>query len=94
VLGDDSTGSQYPDPANPPPNSRGAFVIEFNLVVGELVGDPANNITVSPDLWTKFNEIVTGGQHRYEIEYFNNFHMNGEGYCTTADEWKKAITGN
>ena len=93
VLGDNSdTGSQYPDPANPPVYSRGYFVMQYNLVVVELVGNPANNITISPDLWAKFNEIVTGGQHRYEIEYFDNFHMNGSGYDTTAGEWKEAIT--
>ncbi len=92
VLGDTASGTQYSDPENPPVGSRGDYVIEYNLVVDELVGTPANNITISPDLWTKFNEIVTGGQHRYELEYSDNFHMLGSGYDTTADEWKVAIT--
>jgi len=94
VLGDEITGPQYVDPANPPVNSRGAFVLEYNLVVDELVDDLNNNITISPDLWSKFNEILSNGQHRYESEYFDNVHMNGAGYRSTADAWQKAITEN
>jgi lysophospholipase L1-like esterase len=91
ILGETNTGPRYSDPANPPVGSVGDFVVQYNLVVDELVANLANNITISPDLWSKFNEIITGGQPIHEIEYYDNFHMNGSGYDTTAVEWYNEI---
>jgi lysophospholipase L1-like esterase len=92
VLGDNATGAQYPDPENPPLLSRGAFVIEYNLVIDELKNIPSNNINVAvPDFWALFSEDIGGGK-RYETEYYDNFHPNGTGYRSMANRWFEVLT--
>ena len=57
--------------------ARNVLNKEYNLVINELVGNPANNITVQPpDFCTYFV------QH-YVSEYFDNLHPNGVGYQST-----------
>ena len=92
VLGDNVTGSQYPDPEAPPLDSVGATVVEYNEVIDELSKDPLNNITVLPaDLWALFNEDVSGGK-RYDFEYFDNWHPNATGYQSMANRWFQVLT--
>ena len=92
VIGVESTGPKYADPANPPTGSRGDFVMQYNAVIDELKNDPPNNITVTPpDFWALFNENVTGGR-RYDFEYFDNIHPNGTGYQSMANRWFQVLT--
>ena len=92
VLGDGASGTKYSDPANPPSESQGDYVIQYNQIIQNLKDNPANNITEQPaDLWTLFNENVPGGK-RYEFEYFDNLHPNGTGYQSMANRWLIPLT--
>jgi lysophospholipase L1-like esterase len=87
VLGEDVTGPRYDDPADPPLNSRGYKILQYNSVIDELYRDADNNIAViPPNFWALFNEDVSGGK-RYDSEYSDNFHPNGTGYASMANEW-------
>lgn len=94
ILGDQVDSAFYPDPDT---GSRNIRIKEYNQVIDELVSDPSNKITVTPpDFYAKFNEIVNSatGERRYELEYHDNYHMNGIGYRTKANEWRKVLSGN
>jgi len=88
ALGDDTYTAPYADPDQ---GTRSLLIKEFNLVIEELAGDPFNNIIiVPPDFYGLFNEDVPGGK-RYDFEYADNLHPNGEGYPSVADEWSISL---
>jgi lysophospholipase L1-like esterase len=94
VLGDEVDSTRYPDPDTA---QRNITIKEYNQVIDELAAAHPNNITVTPaDLYAKFNEIIDvgTGQRRYELEYADNFHMNGEGYRTIAQMLLDVILGD
>ena len=91
VVGNTETITEYDDPANPPADSRGENVIQYNLVIDELAGVSGNNISIIPNFWEKFNETAVLGMHRYETEYFDFIHPNATGYATMADEWAQQL---
>lgn len=94
VLGDRTTPFlSYPDPENPPAGSRGEFVINYNVVIDELVFE--NSLPVlPPDFWTYFSEIDPDNPFfkRYETQYDDNLHPNEEGYRSMASLWFEALT--
>jgi lysophospholipase L1-like esterase len=76
ALGDSATGSQYP---NPETGARTLNIIQFNLVIDELVTENSLPI-VPPDFYTYFlNNNAT--------EYSDNIHPNGIGYDSMSDLW-------
>jgi lysophospholipase L1-like esterase len=86
ALGDCSSPTNCLPYPNPDTGVRSVLIKEYNLVIEELVGNPANHITVQPpDFYTYF------AQH-YAIEYFDNIHPNGVGYQSMAGFWCEAIT--
>ena len=91
VLGDTVSGTRYSNPLNPPFQSKGYFVQQYNLVIDELVANAANNILVSPDFYSLFVENVVGGR-RYEFEYADNLHPNTQGYQSMATLWSQILT--
>jgi lysophospholipase L1-like esterase len=94
VLGDNTTPFlSYPDPENPPPGSRGEFIINYNIVIDELEFE--NNFPISPPhFWTYFSEIDPDNPlfKRYETQYADNLHPNEEGYRSMAGLWFEALT--
>ena len=87
ALGDCNDPISCPPYPNPDTGARSVLIKEYNLVINELVGNPANNITVQPpDLYTYFS------QH-YATEYFDNIHPNGVGYQSLSRLWCEALTG-
>jgi lysophospholipase L1-like esterase len=91
ALGDSYDSEPYPDPDIGP---RSVLIREYNEVVDELVSDPLNQIEIiPPDFYSYFNyyDSVTGS-YRYEIEYSDNFHPNGQGYRSMAEQWFEALT--
>ena len=88
TLGDSTDSTPYEDPDL---GARSVLVKEFNQVIDELAGDPSNNIlVVPPDFYGLFNEDVLGGK-RYDSEYADNLHPNGEGCRSMADEWENVL---
>jgi len=84
TLGDTPTSTPY---ANPDLGLRSVLIKEYNDVIDELKNDLLNDITViPPDLYSLFNEDVPGGK-RYDFEYYDNLHPNGEGYRSMAYRW-------
>jgi peptidoglycan/xylan/chitin deacetylase (PgdA/CDA1 family)/lysophospholipase L1-like esterase len=87
ALGDCNSPVDCPPYPNPDAGARSVLIKEYNLVIDQLVGNPANNITVQPpDFYTYFR------QH-YATEYFDNIHPNGVGYQSMGRLWCEAITG-
>ena len=87
ALGDCVSPVDCPPYPNPDTGARSVLIKEYNLVINELVGNPANNITVQPpDLYTYFS------QH-YASEYYDNIHPNGVGYQSLSRLWCEAIAG-
>ena len=88
TLGDSTDSTPYDDPDL---GARSVLVKEFNQVIDELADDPSNNIlVVPPDFYGLFNEDVSG-EKRYESEYFDNLHPDGEGYPSMAGEWGNVL---
>ena len=88
TLGDSTDSTPYEDPDL---GARSVLVKEFNQVIDELADDPSNNIlVVPPDFYGLFNEDVPGGK-RYDFEYADNLHPNGEGCRSMADEWENVL---
>jgi len=57
------------------------IIQEYNLVIDELIADPANNIfTAAPDFYTYF-------QTNAPVEYIDTIHPNGIGYQSMANLW-------
>jgi PKD repeat protein len=77
----------YP-PANLNNGARNELILQYNMVVGELVSNPANGITVVPP---DFYAIFTNN-NLYQTQYFDNVHPNGAGYQTMANGWFQALT--
>jgi len=82
------------DPGYCPPYSnlntgaRNVLIQQYNTVVGELVSNTANGITVTPpDFYTYFTT-----NNRYQTQYFDNIHPNGTGYQSMANLWFQALT--
>jgi lysophospholipase L1-like esterase/hemin uptake protein HemP len=91
ALGDGVESTPYPDPDTGP---RSVLIKEFNEVIDELANDLSNQIDISPpDFYGYFNyyDPVTG-KYRYENEYYDNLHPNGQGYRSMADQWFYALT--
>lgn len=88
ALGDCNDGPQSCPPyPSPDTGARNLWIQEYNLVIDELVADPANGIAVSPpDLYGYF-------RLHYPTEYFDNFHPNGMGYRSVAQLWCQMLTG-
>jgi lysophospholipase L1-like esterase len=88
ALGDSSQGSKFADPQTA---RRNQLIREYNEVIDELV--KANGIAVSPpDLYAYFTEKNPAtGKYRYEEEYADNVHFNGQGYRSMARLWKEAL---
>ena len=76
ALGDSASGSQY---NNPETGARTVNIIEFNLVIDELVSENSLAIT-PPDFFDFFLQ-------NNPSEYFDNIHPNGDGYDSMADLW-------
>ena len=88
TLGDTPSSTPYP---NPDLGRRNTWIKEYNDVIDELKDDPLNDITIiPPDLYSLFNEDVTGGK-RYDFEYWDNLHPDGTGYRSMANQWRNAI---
>ena len=76
ALGDSASSSQY---NNPETGARTVNIIEFNLVIDELVSENSLAIT-PPDFFDFFLQ-------NNPSEYFDNIHPNGDGYDSMADLW-------
>ena len=77
ALGDGVESAPY---ANPDTGARSVLIKAYNQVIDELKNDLSNSIVVTPpDFYSLFNENVAGGK-RYDFEYTDNLHPNGEGY--------------
>jgi lysophospholipase L1-like esterase len=88
TLGDSTFGTPYVDPDT---GARNVLIKEYIDVIDELKNDPLNGIAVpTPDFYGLFNENVTGGK-RYDFEYADNLHPNGEGYRSMADGWLQSL---
>ena len=83
ALGDGATTTPpYPDPNQ---GARSLKIQQFNLVVDELVANPANHISiVPPDFYAYFLA-------HYRTEYYDNIHPNSTGYQSMANLWFQAI---
>ncbi len=83
ALGDGATTTPpYPDPNQ---GARSLNIQQYNLVVDELVANPANNIAiVPPDFYAYFLA-------HYSTEYYDNIHPNSTGYQSMANLWFQAI---
>jgi lysophospholipase L1-like esterase/plastocyanin domain-containing protein len=89
TLGSTTTGEQYIDPDA---GVRNVLIKEYNEVIDELKNNSLNKITVTPpDFYNLFNEDVIGGK-RYDFEYADNLHPNGEGYRSMAHLWFESLT--
>jgi lysophospholipase L1-like esterase len=87
ALGDCNSPVNCPPYPNPDAGARNVLIKAYNLVIDELAGNPANNITVQPpDFYAYF------AQH-YLSEYFDNIHPNGAGYQSMGLLWCEAING-
>jgi lysophospholipase L1-like esterase len=90
ALGDSTDSTPY---TNPQTASKNVLIRAYNLVIDELVDDPANNISCTPpDFYAYFSYCDTSGHCRYEDEYADNLHPNGVGYRSMADLWLQSIT--
>jgi lysophospholipase L1-like esterase len=91
ALGDSADGEPYEDPDN---GQRSLLIKEYNEVIDELVSDSSNQIDIiPPDFYGYFNYYdPQAGTYRYEIEYFDNLHPNGQGYHSMAEQWFEALT--
>ena len=60
---------------------RDLLIQEYNLVIDELINNPANNIsTAAPDFHAHFEAA-------FQTEYFDDLHPNGTGYQSMANLW-------
>jgi len=82
-LGDGATTtSPYPDSNQ---GARSLNIQQFNLVIDELVANPANTISVvPPDFYDYFGA-------NYSTEYYDNIHPNSTGYKSMARLWFQVI---
>ena len=88
TLGDSTYTLPYVDPDS---GERNVLIKEYNDVIDELKNIALNNISITPpDFYSLFNEDVSGGK-RYDFEYSDNLHPNGEGYRSIADGWLEAL---
>jgi lysophospholipase L1-like esterase len=72
--------------AVPLTGQRNQMIEQYNLVIDELVANPANNITIPPpDFHTYF-------ETHYPSEYFDSIHPNGIGYQSMGDLWIQVLT--
>jgi lysophospholipase L1-like esterase len=80
------------DPGYCPPypnlstGARNVLIQQYNTVVGELVANTANGITVTPPDF--YNYFLTN----YQTQYYDNIHPNGVGYQSMANLWFQALT--
>ena len=89
TLGDSTDSAIYPDPDL---GARSVLIKEYNQVIDELANDPLNFISITPpDFYGLFNEDVPGGK-RYDFEFADNLHPNGEGYRSMAGRWLESLT--
>jgi lysophospholipase L1-like esterase len=71
--------------AVPLTGQRNQAIEQYNLVIDELVANPANNIPgPPPDFHTYF-------ETHYPTEYFDSIHPNGIGYQSMADLWIQVL---
>ena len=91
ALGDSADGAKYADPDT---GARSVLIKDYNDVINELKNDPSNDITVTPPNFYNFFKGIdpATGNPRYEDQYFDNIHPNGEGYQSMADLWFDALT--
>ena len=70
------------------------MIKEYIEVIDELVNNPANYTRIEPpDFYSFFKEIdLDTGQARYEDQYIDGLHPNGEGYQSMAQLWFNALT--
>jgi lysophospholipase L1-like esterase/predicted regulator of Ras-like GTPase activity (Roadblock/LC7/MglB family) len=93
TLGNGPNTTPYTDPDA---GVRSVLIKEYNEVIDELKNDLSNNIVVTPpDFYSLFNEDVinedaTEGK-RYDFEYTDNLHPNGDGYRSMADRWLESL---
>jgi len=80
ALGPSATGQQDPDPLT---GARTLNIIQFNLVVDELVLEQGITLA-SPDLFTFFS-------NNFGTEYSDNIHPNGVGYESMAEIWADVL---
>jgi lysophospholipase L1-like esterase len=73
--------------ALPVTGERNLLIEEYNVVIEELVSDPANNVTVQPPDFHSYY-----AQH-YPTEYLDSIHPNGIGYQSMARLWCEMLTG-
>ncbi|MEA1867766.1 MAG: discoidin domain-containing protein, partial [Thermodesulfobacteriota bacterium] len=90
ALGNGYDSEPYPDPDI---GQRSVLIKEYNEVVNELVNDLSNQIDITPpDFYSYFNYYDPAtGSYRYEIEYADNLHPNGQGYHSMAEQWFEAL---
>jgi lysophospholipase L1-like esterase len=67
-------------------DSRDALVQQYNMVIDELVANPANGITVPPP---DFHAYFAA---HYQNEYSDTLHPNGTGYQSMARLWETALS--
>ncbi len=81
ALGDDTDSNPYFDLADIDDGPKNVEIMEFNLVIEELIDE--NSITVTPpDFYNYFKET-----ERYEDQYSDYLHPNGDGYQSMAELW-------
>jgi lysophospholipase L1-like esterase len=90
ALGDCYGCEPYPDPDTGP---RSVLIKEYNEVIDELVNESSNLIDIiPPDFYSYFNYYDSQAEsYRYEIEYADNLHPNGQGYRSMAEQWFEAL---
>jgi lysophospholipase L1-like esterase len=91
ALGDSTSSTPYPDPDS---GARSVLIKEYNDVIDELVSNPLNNIIVSPpDFYNYFKNVdPSTNRPRYEDQYIDNLHPNGEGYKSMELLWFQSLT--
>jgi lysophospholipase L1-like esterase/PKD repeat protein len=73
--------------SNIPTGARNVLIQQYNTVVGELVSNTANGITVTPpDFYNYFY-----AQGFYKTQYSDNIHPNAAGYGAMANLWFAAL---
>ena len=88
TLGDGPYSPPYVDPDL---GTRNILIKEYNDVIDELKNNLLNNISITiPDFYSLFNEDVSGGK-RYEFEYADNLHPDGDGYSSVAGGWLEVL---
>ncbi|OQX56297.1 MAG: hypothetical protein B5M53_02260 [Candidatus Cloacimonas sp. 4484_209] len=82
ALADCSHCKPYEDPSQ---GQKNLLIQEYNEVIDELVGDPTNNISVTPPDFYSYFEV------HYPDEYADWLHPNGIGYHSMAELWAEVL---